>query len=56
MTFILPCQGVFTEAVEIIPIPVYVKQAGKAIFVMNQFVCKLYFVTLKTSLKPEFFF
>ena len=48
VTFALPYQGVFTEAVEITPIPVYVKKAGKVICVMNQFVCKLYFLTLKT--------
>ena len=48
VTFALPYQDVFTEAVEIIPIPVFVKKAGKAICVMNQFVCKLYFLTLKT--------
>jgi hypothetical protein len=48
VTFALPYQGVFTEAVEITPIPVYVKKAGKVIYVMNQFVCKLHFLTLKT--------
>ena len=48
VTFALPYQGVFKEAVEINPIPVYVKKAGKVICVMNQFVSKLYFLTLKT--------
>ena len=48
VTFALPYQGVFMEAVEIIPFHVYVKKAGKVIYVMNQFVRKLYFLTLKT--------
>ena len=48
MTFALPYQGVQKGGVEIIPIPVYVKKAGKVICVMNQFVRKLYFLTLKT--------
>ena len=48
VTFALPYQGVFMEAVEIIPFHVYAKKAGKVIYVMNQFVRKLYFLTLKT--------
>lgn len=46
--FAIHYQGVFTEVVEIIPIPVYVKKAGKDICVMNQFVSKYYFLTFKT--------
>ena len=48
VTFALPYQGVFTEAVEIIPIPAFVKKAGKDICVMNPFVRKYYFLTFKT--------
>ena len=49
VTFALPYQGVFTEAAEINQIHVYVKKAGKVICVMNQFVCKLYFLTFKPN-------
>ena len=49
VTFALPYQGVFMEAVEIIPIPAFVKKAGKDICVMNQFVSKY---TIFLHLKP----